>query len=124
MEKWIGITNGIERSGALKKKELIEESFEKWADGLSNDSAGYSLLMNTFHRLYTMYEPLYLSDDLGNELLNSIELFDLLDDVQSRFYTMLDSSDQYKKSLSVDTNRKNFLNLIHTIDRRIMASPA
>jgi hypothetical protein len=124
-KKWIGITSGIERSGALKKKELIEESFEKWADGLSNDSAGYSLLMNTFHRLYTVYEPLYLSDDLGNELLNSIELFDLLDDVQSRFYTMLDSSDQYKKTVyqsMIQTGRNFFKSNAIRIDRRIMAS--
>ncbi len=79
--------------------------------------------MDEFNSLYTLYEPLYLSNDLGNELLNSIELFDMVDNVQTQFYSMLDSSHHFKKTalqVMQRTGRKYFRSNAMVIDRRIM----
>lgn len=122
-KKWIGVIHGVDRSNAIKRKETLEAGFENWADKLSDDTCGYSSLMDEFNSLYTLYEPLYLSNDLGNELLNSIELFDMVDNVQTQFYSMLDSSHHFKKTalqVMQRTGRKYFRSNAMVIDRRIM----
>ena len=123
-KKWIGVTKGVERSDALRMKGFFEEGFNRWAEGLADDPMGYASLMDRFQSLYTLYEPLYLSSDLGHELLNSLELSDMVDDVQSRYYTMEDSSSQYKKtSLQkiIQSGRSFFKSNAAGIDHRIMA---
>jgi hypothetical protein len=123
-KKWIGVTQGVKRSDVLKRKGNFEQRFDRWAGGLEDDPNGYASLMNRFQSLYTVYEPLYLSNDLGHELLNSLELSDLVDDVQSHFYTMDDSTNQYKKIVLqkiIQSGRGFFKSNAAGIDRRIMA---
>jgi hypothetical protein len=123
-KKWIGVTKGVERSDALKMKGFFEQGFDRWAEGLADDPMGYASLMDRFQFLYTLYEPLYLSSDLGHEMLNSLELSDMVDDVQSRFYTMEDSSSQYKKialQKIIQSGRSFFKSNAAVIDHRIMA---
>ena len=124
-KKWIGVTKGIEHSDALKRKELLEESFKQWADKLVRDTAGYSVLMEEFRTLYTMFEPLYIANDLGNELMNSIDVFSLVNDAQTDFYSMLDSSDQYKKTALQGMKKRGiafFRSDAIDIDHRILPS--
>jgi hypothetical protein len=123
-KKWIGVIKGVERSNALKRKEDFEQEFDQWAERHAEDPAGYASLMETFQAAYTLYEPLYLSNDLGNELLNSLELSDMVDDIQSRFYSMEDSSSQYKKIALqniIQSGRSFFKSGAVVIDHRIMA---
>ncbi len=96
-KKWIGVTRGIESSDAIRRKKLLESSFDQWAHGNVADTAGYSSLMEQFSVSYTQFEPLYIANDLGYELLNSPEVFDLLNKTQIDFYAMLDSSDTFQK---------------------------
>jgi hypothetical protein len=108
-KKWIGVTKGIERADALLKKEQLEARFDKWAGNLPVDTPGYSSLMKEFRDLYTLYEPLYISNDLGNELLNSVELFNRINRIQSDINTMLDTSGTYRKVLLESMKRSGSL---------------
>lgn len=96
-KKWIGVTQGVRRSGAIERKKDQETAFDNWANSLAHDPEGYSSLMDAFKRLNAEYKPLYLSNDLGNELLNSIDLFGWVGKMQSAFYEMQDSSEQYQR---------------------------
>jgi hypothetical protein len=124
-KKWIGVTKGIERSDALKKKEILEGNFDSWAKKLTCDKAGYSTLLDELRELYKQLEPLYITNDLGNELLNSIEVFNLVSNAQSEFYSMLDSSAQYRKTTlqKMQETGKGFLKSgSGAIDRLILPS--
>ena len=41
------------------------------------------------------YEPLFMANDLGNELLNSVEIFSLAKTCLSQYYSLVDSSRSY-----------------------------
>lgn len=124
-KKWIGVTKGVERSDAVRKKELFENSFDAWADDLPQDTAGYSVVMDEFEKIYTLYEPLYVTNDLGNELMNSVEVFSLVNRAQTDFYSMLDSSEQHKKEALQKMKQRGtgfFRSEALTIDQRILPS--
>jgi hypothetical protein len=97
-KKWIGVTKGVKRASVIESKKRFEKEFNDWAENLTSDSMGFSSLLREFSRLYDQYEPLYLSGDLGGELLNSLELSNLVNRVQIDFYSAHDSSAQYKRS--------------------------
>jgi hypothetical protein len=97
-KKWIGVTKGVKRASVIESKERFEKEFSDWAANLTSDSNGFSSLLREFSRLYDQYEPLYLSGDLGGELLNSLELSSLVNKVQIDFYATHDSSAQFKRS--------------------------
>ncbi len=124
-KKWIGVTKGVEHADALRKKELLEESFNAWAQSLPRDTTGYSMLMDEFEKLYTLYEPLYVTNDLGNELLNSVEVFSFVSRAQTDFYSLLDSSDLHKKAALQRMKQSGtgfFRSEVLAIDQRILPS--
>jgi hypothetical protein len=124
-KKWIGVTKGVEQPDAIEAKLHLERNFDTWAGNLAHDTAGYSSLMKEFAALYAMFEPLYLSSDLGGELLNSMELSRLVNDVQLKFYAVYDSSDEYKRSAIrqiKQSGRTFFKSDAMEIDRKMLPS--
>jgi hypothetical protein len=99
-KKWMGVTSGIVRADVIERKKHLEKEFTGWASELKSDSAGYAGLMENFTETYAGYEPLYLSNDIGGELLNSIELSTLVNSVQIKVFSMSDSSENYKRSVN------------------------
>jgi len=97
-KKWIGVTKGVERANVVENKKIVEQEFNNWANNLKTDTIGYTTLMKDFSSLYNIYEPLFLANDIGGELLNSIELSSLVNRVQRKYYSLLDSSDGYKET--------------------------
>jgi hypothetical protein len=98
-KKWMGATQGLERAGIVQKKKEQELVFQYWANELTADPNGFQGLMEQFSRLYKVYRPLYLANDLGGELLNSLEVSSLVNKVQIRFFSVQDSSDQYRQKV-------------------------
>jgi hypothetical protein len=98
-KKWIGVTKGVDRLDALNTKVLQEERFNEWAEGQIRENDKYAYIIDKFKNLYAAYEPVYLANDLGNELLNSVELFKLAGNIKSDLYSSLDSSKSYRKSV-------------------------
>ena len=74
-KKWIGVTRGVEKSDAINQKQIQEEKFSQWVKNNPAKDAGYDSLLYRFNNSYSQYGPLFLANDLGNELLNSIEHF-------------------------------------------------
>jgi hypothetical protein len=97
-KKWIGVTKGVEKSDAVSSKEKQEQEFSKWT--LANPSRGkeYESLLTRFDQTYEKYGPLYLANDLGNEFLNSVELFNLAKNALSNYYSLVDSSHVYNQA--------------------------
>jgi len=122
-KKWIGIVKGVERADVIAIKKQEENAFNLWASHLAGDTAGYSSLMENFSSLYKKYEPIFLANDLAGELLNSIELSGLTDQVQIKFYESEDSSTQYKKFIKkrlTDLGRNYFRSSAVDIDRKVL----
>ena len=97
-KKWIGVTKGVEKSNAISLKEKQEEEFSQWIRSNPSKGAGYDSLLSRFGRTYDKYEPLYLANDLGNEFLNSVELFTLARNALSNYYSLVDSSREYNQA--------------------------
>lgn len=124
-KKWIGVTNGVERSGAVDNKKKTEDAFEKWAAELPADPEGYATLMDEFSRLYNIYKPLYLAYDIGSEMLSALELSSLINRSQTMFFGMADSSAQSRKIITdkiITMGDNYFNNGALEIDRRILPS--
>jgi hypothetical protein len=122
-KKWIGVTSGIDRSGAINKKKLLEEAFSQWSQKTGSVSNRYSGLMQEFNDLYTGYEPLYLTIDLGNELMNSVDIFDLAGSLQTAVHTSPDSSDNYKTRIKQRLKQRGngyFTSGALAIDKQVM----
>lgn len=95
-KKWMGAVNGIERAGVIEQKKVREQQFTQWASSNPSNKQ-YEGLMSEFKSVYRNYAPLYLANDLGGELLNAIELSNLVNTVQKKFYEAHDSSESYQK---------------------------
>ena len=122
-KKWIGVNKGVKQSHAIEAKEQLEKSFDTWAGNLDHDVNGYSSLMEEFANLYALLEPLYLSSDIGSELLNSLELSNLVNEVQLKFYAIHDSSDAFKRSAIQNirqAGRSFFKSNAMEIDRKLL----
>jgi hypothetical protein len=98
-KKWIGVTKGVERLDAVNTKILQEGQFNKWAEDRIAENEQYATILGKFKNLYTDFEPVYLANDLGREILNSIELFKLACNLQADLYSLTDSSKSYRKSV-------------------------
>ncbi len=101
-KKWIGVVKGIKQSHALESRLKLEEDFANWAGSLSVDPSGYSKLIQEFVNIYDELEPMYLAGDLGSELLNSLEISRIVNDVQKKFFSSQDSSKSVKRSAILD----------------------
>ncbi len=124
-KKWIGVTNGIKRGNTIEKKKQLEQSFNTWASNLSCDTEGYRTLIKDFSDLYSKYEPLYLANDLGRELLGSIEISNLVNRVQTKYFTTIDSSGVIKEEAirSIQKMGGSFLRTrVQEIDMKILPS--
>ncbi len=97
-KKWIGVTKGVEKSNAISLKEKQEEKFSQWIGSNPSKGAGYESLLSRFSQTYDKYEPLFLANDLGNEFLNSVELFNLAKNALSNYYSLVDSSRAYNQA--------------------------
>lgn len=97
-KKWIGVTKGVDRSDAISLKQKQEEKFTQWIGSNPPQEKGNDSLLSRFSRTYGLYEPLFLANDLGNELLNSVELFNLAKNALSNYYSLLDSSRAYNQT--------------------------
>ncbi len=96
-KKWIGVTKGVERSDAVNLKREEEERFAQWIKSNPSKNAGYDSVLGRFNNIYDQYEPLFMANDLGNELLNSVELFTLVKNGLANYYNLLDSSRAYNQ---------------------------
>ncbi|MFO7368811.1 MAG: S46 family peptidase [Bacteroidales bacterium] len=97
-KKWIGVVKGISQSHALEAKMKQEEDFRNWAGNLPSDPSGYASLLKEFSIVYDELEPMFLAGDLGTEILNSLETSRIVNDVQMKFFSTLDSSKVVKQS--------------------------
>jgi hypothetical protein len=95
-KKWMGAVKGIEKAGAIEQKKVREQQFTQWASSNASDKQ-YEGLMGEFSNIYSNYAPIYLANDLGGEMLNAIELSNLVNTVQIKFYEAQDSSAGYQK---------------------------
>jgi hypothetical protein len=97
-KKWIGVTKGVERSNAISLKQNQEENFSQWTRSNPSKETGYDSLLSRFDKTYAQYEPLFMANDLGNEFLNSVEIFNLAKNSLSNYYSLLDSSRTYNQA--------------------------
>jgi hypothetical protein len=97
-KKWIGVTKGVERSDAIRLKQEQEERFSQWIGTHPAKSAGYDSLLERFNKTYIEYEPLFMANDLGNELLNSVEMFSLARLSLANYYSLVDSSNTFNEA--------------------------
>jgi hypothetical protein len=91
-KNWMGVIKGVQRSDAVNAKQEQEVEFTRWASGLSVKDPGYKSLFQEFRSTYDLYGPLYQANDLGNELLNSVELFALAHTLLSQSSSLADLS--------------------------------
>jgi hypothetical protein len=122
-KKWIGVNKGIVQSHVIEAKEQLEKDFDTWAGNPANDAIGYSSIIEELANLYSLLEPLYLSYDIGSELLNSLELSSIVNEVQLKFYAIHDSSDENKRSAIQYIKRAGssfFKSNAMEIDRKIL----
>lgn len=118
-KKWMGVTSGVKRADVIAGKRKLEEDFVQWA----SDKPEYHTLMNDFRRLFDDYSPLYKKNDIGSELLNSIELTALTDRTQIRFFSMGDSSEAGKRVVIEELKRyagRFFKTNALEIDRKVL----
>jgi hypothetical protein len=121
-KKWIGVTRGIERANILEAKRKQEQEFLDWALQQEGQDL-YKNLPGEFSSLYKAYAPLYLTNDLATEFLNSIESSGLINQMQIKFFTSADSSKEYRKQLRdvLYTLGRNFFKTSATeIDRMVL----
>jgi len=119
-KKWKGVTQGIVRSQAIEQKKAGERLFFEWAAG----SPIYSDLANQFNAFYAEFEPHYQANDLGNELMASIEVFDLIGEYHSAFSGARDSSAEFRSASLKDMNNKGvryFRSRLVDLDTRILS---
>jgi hypothetical protein len=97
-KKWIGVTRGVDKSDAVSLKQNQEDKFSQWIRLNSSKNAMYDSLFSRFNHTYDQYVPLFMANDLGNEFLNSVEIFNLAKNSLSNYYSLLDSSREFNKS--------------------------
>jgi hypothetical protein len=97
-KKWIGVTSGVDKSNAISLKQDQEEKFSQWIRSNPSGVAGYDSLLHRFSHTYDQYGPLFMANDVGNEFLNSVELFNLAKNSLSNYYSLLDSSRAYNQA--------------------------
>ena len=122
-KKWIGVTRGVERSGVINDKKLQEEAFSQWSQIPGSNTAGYARLMQQFDELYSGYEPLYLTIDLGNELMNAVDIFDHVGSALTVFHASPDSSDIHKMRMRQQLKQRGngyFTSGALTIDKQLL----
>jgi hypothetical protein len=121
-KKWIGVTKGVERSDAIRLKQNQEEKFAGWIKS-DPSKERYASVLPGLTNTYDRYEPLFMANDLGNEFLNSVELFTLAKNALSNYYSLVDSSRSYNrtamKKLS-DSGKGFFRSGAENIDRYIL----
>ncbi len=100
-KKWIGVTKGVERADVISRKKDMEKEFAVWA----GQHKGYELVLDEFRALFSQYSEIYKIDDLGSELLSSMELNPLADRTQGRIFSMGDSSANGKKRVKEDLKK-------------------
>jgi hypothetical protein len=104
-KKWIGVTKGVDRSDAIHLKTEHENQFNQWVKSNPSKNRGYDSLLVRFNFIYDRYEPLFIAKDLGNELLNSVEIFNLASNSLAQYYNLIDSSRAYNKVAMEKLNR-------------------
>jgi hypothetical protein len=97
-KKWIGVTRGVDKSNAIILKQDQEEKFTQWIRSNPSRNARYDSLLSRFNHTYDQYGPLFMANDLGNEFLNSVELFTLAKNALSNYYSLEDSSRAYNQA--------------------------
>jgi len=123
-KKWIGVTKGVERTNAISLKQAQEERFSQWIMANPSKNDGYDSLLYRFNHVYHQYGPLYLANDLGNEFLNSVELFSLAKNSLSHYYSLVDSSRLYS-GVAIKNMRQTGLTFFRSgadhVDRLILS---
>jgi hypothetical protein len=122
-KKWIGVTKGVKKSDAIHARLLKEEQFSRWISSNPEYSKDYHDLFNQFSRTYENYEPYFLANDLGNEFVNSIEIFTLAKSALGEYYTLIDSSRSYIRPVLAKLNYsglKFFRSGLENIDKQIL----
>jgi hypothetical protein len=96
-KKWIGVTKGVDKSNAIILKQNQEEKFAQWIRSNPSKNAGYESLLSKFSNTYDQYGPLFMANDLGNEFVNSVEIFNLAKNSLNHYYSLIDSSRAYNQ---------------------------
>lgn len=121
-KKWKGVIKGVERSGALQVKANQEKQFSSWA-AFQGAGTGFPSLLDQFRHTYDLYEPLFLANEIGNEFLNSVEIFSLANTTLTQYYSLIDSSRSFNKTAIEKLNRYGlnfFRSGLLEIDREIL----
>src|SRR5690606_2755213 len=74
-KKWIGESQGLERTGGIEKKQAYEKEFQKRVDANTAFKQKYGSLLPQFNQLYKEMEPLALVRDNYTEVARNTELF-------------------------------------------------
>ncbi len=78
-KKWIGESQGLQKTGALEKKRMLESEFLKRVNAKPEWKQKYGSLLNDFERLYKEVRPYALTRDYFNEIAGrNIELMRLV----------------------------------------------
>jgi hypothetical protein len=67
-KKWIGESQGIEKTGGIERKLTFEEAFTKQVNSKDTWSEDYSHLLPTLHELYGELTPYQLANDYFSEV--------------------------------------------------------
>ena len=70
-KKWEGESLGLQRFGAIPKKESYEQEFQKWANSNKN---GYARLLNDYRLLAEELQPIQIWIDYFSEAVWSLDL--------------------------------------------------
>ncbi|MFA6402193.1 MAG: S46 family peptidase [Salinivirgaceae bacterium] len=76
-KKWMGENLGLERMNAIKKKQLLEESFQEWLVQNEVTKNEYNQILPQYNKLYAQLTPNLLSAVYFNETLFEVETVDL-----------------------------------------------
>lgn len=87
-KKWTGVIRGIQNHRAIDEKIMIEKDFFLYARQLAGEKFQYKGLKERFSEFYKMYGPLYAAYDIGTEVLNGLETFDLVNLILKGIYQM------------------------------------
>lgn len=100
-KKWQGEVMGLEKKDAVRKIEIRESEFEKWAKSNNLWESRYSPIFSQSGNIYAKYAPFAKATDHYNEIVNNgIEIFLLAGRMREYQKTL-------KDDLEVDTLGRN-----------------
>jgi hypothetical protein len=122
-KKWVGVVEGAERTGVIRKRSGKEYMLVHRPTVDSVQSACFSLVLQNLADFYRMNRPGFIASSLGSEAMESFEMIRFASDFVNHSMNALHQDtiryaelrDQLKKKADVF-----FSNVNLTIDKRIM----